>query len=164
MHAVLAFEALLDDVHVQQPEETASESEAQRLRDFRFVVKRGVVEVQLLERVAQGFVLVRLDRIQAGEHLRLDFFETRQGLAGRLIGVRERVAHLRRAQFLDAGDDESNFAGRQFVPDLSLRREDSDLLAQMRIAGAHQSDFLFRPQASIDNPHQHDDAHVVVEP
>jgi hypothetical protein len=31
LQTVLAFEALLDDVHVQQPEEPAAEAEAQRL-------------------------------------------------------------------------------------------------------------------------------------
>jgi len=32
MHAVLALEPLLDDVHVQQAEEAAAEAEAERLR------------------------------------------------------------------------------------------------------------------------------------
>jgi hypothetical protein len=84
VHAVLALEALLDDVHVQQAEEAAAEAEAERLRGLRLVVERGVVEVQLLQRLAQRLVLVGLDRIKAGEDLRLDFLEAGQRLRRRL--------------------------------------------------------------------------------
>jgi hypothetical protein len=67
---------------VQQAEEAAAEAEAQRLRDFRLEVQRGVVELELLQRLAQRLVVVRLDREQAGEHLRLDFLEAGQRLGG----------------------------------------------------------------------------------
>ena len=59
-----------------------SEAEAERLRSLGLVVERGVVKVQLLERVAQRLVLVGLDRIEPGEHLRLDLLEPGSGLAG----------------------------------------------------------------------------------
>ena len=63
---------------MQQAQEAAAETEAQRLRHFRFVVQGGVVESQLFQRLAQGIVLIGLDRIQAGKDLRLDFLEARQ--------------------------------------------------------------------------------------
>src|SRR5947199_1188674 len=44
---------LLDDLHVQQAEEPAPESESQRHRRFRLVEERRVVQSKLLERVAQ---------------------------------------------------------------------------------------------------------------
>ena len=80
LHVVLALEPLLHDVHVQQAEKAAAEAEAERLRDFRLVVQRGVVQVQLLQRLAHRLVLVRFDRIEAGEDLRLDFLESGQRL------------------------------------------------------------------------------------
>ena len=77
----LALQTLLDDLHVQQAEKAAAEAEAERLRDFRLVMQRGVVELELLQRLAQRVVLVGFDRIQPGEHLRLDLLEARQGRA-----------------------------------------------------------------------------------
>ena len=73
----LALEPLLDDLHVQQAEEAAAEAEAERLADLGLVAQRRVVELELLERVAQLVVLARLGRVEAGEDLRLDLLEAR---------------------------------------------------------------------------------------
>jgi hypothetical protein len=78
----LALQALLHDLHVQQAEEAAAEAEAQRLAHLGLVVQRGVVELELLQRVAQRVVLAGFGRVQAGEHLRLDFLEAGQRLGG----------------------------------------------------------------------------------
>ena len=94
VHVVLALEPLLHDVHVQQAEEAAAEAEAQRLRHLRLVVQRRVVQLQLVERVAQRLVLVRLDRVEPGEHLRLHFLEARQRRRGRPRRERDGVADL----------------------------------------------------------------------
>ena len=61
----LALEPLLDDLHVQQAEEAAAEAEAERGRRFRLEEERGVVQPQLLERLAQLRVLAALDRDRA---------------------------------------------------------------------------------------------------
>ena len=49
----LALEPLADDLHVQQAEEAAAEAEAERPGGLRLVGQRGVVELELVERVAQ---------------------------------------------------------------------------------------------------------------
>ncbi len=67
--------------------------------------------MQLFERVAQRFVLVRFHRVEAGEHLRFDLLEPRQRPSGRLVGVGDGVAHLRGAQLLDIRSHEADFAG-----------------------------------------------------
>jgi hypothetical protein len=72
LEVVLALEPLAHDVHVQQAQEAAAEAEAQRVRGLGLPVERGVVERQLLERVAQVRVVVVDDREQAAEHHRLD--------------------------------------------------------------------------------------------
>ena len=76
----LALEPLLDDLHVQQAEEAAAKAEAERLAHLGLVAQRRVVELELLERVAQLVVLARLGRVEAGEDLRLDFLEAGQRL------------------------------------------------------------------------------------
>ena len=63
----LALEALLDDLHVEQAEEPAAEPEAERDRALRLVGEAGVVEVELLERVAEERVVLAADRVDAGE-------------------------------------------------------------------------------------------------
>ena len=75
VHVELALEPLLDDVHVEQAEEAAAEPEAERGRRFGLVEERRVVQPQLLERVAQLGILVALDRIEPGEHHRLQLLE-----------------------------------------------------------------------------------------
>ena len=52
-----ALQALLRDLHVQQAEKSAAETEAQRHGIFRLVEKRGVVQLQFAQRVAQNFVI-----------------------------------------------------------------------------------------------------------
>ena len=49
----LALEPLLHDLHVQQAEEAAAEAEAERGGRLRLVVQRRVVQLELLQRVAQ---------------------------------------------------------------------------------------------------------------
>ena len=67
VEAVLAFEPLAHDLHVEQAEEAAAEAEAERLGGLRLPGERGVVEGQLLERVAQVFEAVGVDREEAAE-------------------------------------------------------------------------------------------------
>ena len=76
----LALEALLDDFHVQEPQETHAEAETQRMRRFGLPYERGIVERELLERLFQRFVLVALDGEQAGEHHGLNVAIAGQGL------------------------------------------------------------------------------------
>ena len=67
----LALQPLAHDLHVQQAEEAATEAEAERAGGLRLVHQRGVVELQLVERVAQRRVVVAVDRVEAGVHHRV---------------------------------------------------------------------------------------------
>ena len=68
VEVVLALEPLLDDLHVEEPEEAAAKPEAERLRRVGLEDERRVVHVELRERVAQILVLRRVRREDAGEH------------------------------------------------------------------------------------------------
>jgi len=65
---VLAFQPLLHDLHVQHAEEAAAEAEAQGVGADGLEGEGRVVELQLLQRVAQ----VRNLRGRAGEKVRED--------------------------------------------------------------------------------------------
>ena len=70
VEAELALEALGHDLEVQQAEESAAETEAERDGCLRLVDQRGIGELELVERVAQQRVVAAVDRIQPREHHR----------------------------------------------------------------------------------------------
>ena len=164
VETVFALEPFLDDLHVQHTEEAATEAEAERLRGLGFVVQRGVVELQLGERVAERLVFVRLDRIKPGEHARFDFLEAGQWLVRWLVGVRKRVADARAAYILDAGDDVTDLARREFCHRPLLRREHTDLLHEIIAAGRHKADLVLGFKPPVHHPHQRYRAEIIVEP
>ena len=131
VHVVFALEPLLHDVHVQQAEEAAAKAEAQRLRDFRLVVQRRVVELQL-RRARRATLRTGSDSTGNSPANTCGFTSLKPGsgaAAGR-ARKRDRVADVRVAHFLDAGDDEADFAGRRAASRATrLRREHADLLA-----------------------------------
>ena len=90
--------------------------------------------------------------------------EAGQRVARLAISQRDRIADARGLQLLDAGDDETYFAGRQLRARLRLGREHADLLAQIARPGRHQQDAILRLQRAVDHAHQHHHADVVVEP
>ena len=107
LQAVFPLQPLLDDLHVQQAQETAAETEAQRGRGLGLEQQRGVVELQFAQGVAQPFVIVAVRGVEPGEDHRLGRPVTGQGLRGRVRGDGDRVAHPGVADVLDAGDEHS---------------------------------------------------------
>ena len=63
----LSFQTLLDNLHVQQSQKSAAESKAQRLGGLRLKGQRSVVELQLVQRVAQVGIFCTVCRIDAAE-------------------------------------------------------------------------------------------------
>jgi len=155
---------------VQQAQEAAAEAEAQCLRHLGLEVQRGIVELQLFQRVAQLVVLARFGRVEAREHLRLDFLEAGQRLLGRaqvvgqLLLQRDGVAHLRGLQFLDARDDVAHLARVQRGARLVGRSEHAQVVGVVGRVRGHHLEALALQQATVDHAHQHDHAHVGIEP
>src|SRR5581483_609678 len=102
------------DVEMKQPEKAAAKAESQRLRRLRLEGEGGIVQPQLLERVAQRLVLSRVRRIEPAEDHRLHRLETGKRLGRRPRRFRDGVANAGIADFLDAGHEKSDVAG----PDL----------------------------------------------
>ncbi len=136
----LALEPLLDDLHVEQAEEAAAEAEAERHRALRRVGEARVVEVQLLERIAEQRIVLAADRIDAGEHEALCLLVAGQRRVRRPRDGRDRVADLRVADALEAGRDVADLAGDQLLDRHELRPEDAELERIGLGAAAHQAD------------------------
>ena len=160
----LALEPLLHDLHVEQAEEPAAEAEAQGGRGLGLVEERRVVQAQLLEGVAQLGVLVRIHRVEPGEHHGLDFLEAGQGLRRRPLVVGQGVADGHFRDLLDAGDHESDLARGERFDGHGLGREDAQMLDFVGPAGGHQADLHLRLQLAVDDVDQDDHAAVLVEP
>src|SRR6185295_14265993 len=94
---VLALEPLLDDLHVQQAEEAAAEPEAERHRAFGLEREARVVQMQLVERLAQQRIVLAAERVDAGEHEALGLLVPGERLLGRSCLGGEGVAYLRLA-------------------------------------------------------------------
>ena len=162
LEVVLALEPLAHDVHVQQPEEAAAKAEAEGVRALGLVHQRRVVELELLERVAQLLELVALGREEPGEDHRLHDLVARQGCAGRPPLVGDRVADAHLGHVLDAGDDVADLAGLEPVGRLHLGAEVAELLDLGLLAGAHHLDDLAAREAAVDDAHVGDHAAVLV--
>ena len=102
VHVEFAVEALLNDLHVEQSEETAAESESQRQRTLRLECQRRVVQLEFLQRRAQVFVLVGFDGIDAREDHRLHVLESGDRFPCGVRHRRNRVADLHVRRGLDA--------------------------------------------------------------
>ena len=164
VHVEFALKTLLHNVHMQEAEEATAKAKAKRLRDLGFELQRGIVELQFLQRLAQRFVLIRFDREQACEHLRLDFLETGQRLGCGVVQQGDGIAHFGGLQFLDAGDDKADFTRRKTLALQRLGGKHTDLFTQVGAAGRHQFDAILGPQAAFHHPHQHHHADIVIEP
>ena len=138
----LALEALLDDLHVEQAEEAAAEPEPERDRALRRVGEAGVVEVELLERVAQERVVLAADRVDPGEDQALGLLVAGQRLVGRPGDGRDRVADLRVADALEPRGDVADLAGDELLDRHELRPEDAELERLGLGAAGHQADRL----------------------
>ena len=128
LEVVLALEPLAHDVHVQEPEEPGTEAEAERVRALGLPRQRGVVERQLLERLAKLGEALGVDREEAAEDHRLDVAVAGQRLRRGARPRRHGVANAQLRDVLDAGDQVSDVAGAKLLDRPHRRREEADLV------------------------------------
>src|SRR5207245_2135061 len=110
-HVVLSLESLLDDLEMQQAEETGTKTEAQSLRGLGLVEERGVVEPELLERVLELRIVLGVRGIEAREDHRLRRTVARQRLRGGSRRERERISDAAIGHRFQTGRDVTHLAG-----------------------------------------------------
>ena len=160
----LALQPLLDDLHVQQAEKAAPESEAERDRAFRLEEEGGVVELEFFQSIAQQGVLVRIDGIDAGEDHRLDLFKAGQGVGGGARVLGDGVADARVGDVLDGGDEEADFAGGELLDLDGLGGEHAHRLDVEDLVVPHEANLHALAHAAVNDAREHDHAAVRVEP
>src|SRR5581483_5010538 len=162
--AELAFEAFLDDLHVQEAEEAATESEAKGGGAFRLEEERGVVEAKLLEGFTEGGMLVGVHGVKAGEDHGLDFFKAGERFDGGIGVVGDGIADLGIGDILHVRHEKTDFAGLQFINFDGLGREDADRLDIESAIVRPESDPLALAQRAFEDAGEHDHPAVGIEP
>src|SRR4051794_803284 len=117
----LTLQALLDDLHVEEAKETASEPEAERDRALWRIGEARVVQMELLERVPQQRVILATDRVDPSEHEALGLLIAGKWLAGRPCRGRDGVPDLGIPNALEPGRDIADLAGDQLLDRDQLR-------------------------------------------
>jgi hypothetical protein len=105
-----------------------------------------------------------LDRVQAGEHHRLQFLEAGERFERRARRLGHRVADLGVGDNFDIGDDEADFAHTEIVDGRRLWREHAQPVNLEILLRRHQTNLHLRPQHAVDDADDDDDAAVGVVP
>src|SRR5450759_5714976 len=100
---------------MKEPEESGAESESESGRSLGLVVERRVVQLELLERIAQRLVLGRVRGVEAGEHERSNRLVAGQRFFGVVSGVEDRVSRAGLAHRAHARYHVSYFARPELI-------------------------------------------------
>ncbi len=170
----LALEALLDDLHVEEPEKPTAEAEAERLARVRFEGERRVVHVELLHGVAERRVLGAVGRVDPGEDHGLHVLEAGERVgrgthvvgsaARRADGVGHRVAELHVVDALDVRGDEADLSGAELVDRGCEGLEDAHLGHFVVGARHEKANLVALLQEAVDHADHRDRAAVGVVP
>ncbi len=162
IQVILALQPLLDDVHMQQAQESAAEPQVQGHGGFGLVDERGIVQVQLFQRVAQRAIVLAIHGIKAGKDHRLGRAIARQRLARWLSLAGERIAHAAIAHALEAGSHITHLTGAQLGHRLHRGGKDAHLQRLELPLDGHHHQRRPRPDHPIHHPHIGDDTLVGV--
>ena len=115
IHVKLTIQTLLHNLHVEQSEETTTETKTQSQRRLRLESQRRIIQLQLFQRRAKIFEILRLNRINPGKHHRLHFLKTGNSLVTRTGNMRNGISHLHLFRSLDTGNNISHIPRTKFV-------------------------------------------------
>ncbi len=161
---VFAFQPVTDDLKVQQAKEAAAKAKAERGGGFHFKAEGGVVERQLLDRVAQVFEFGGIDRKEAAEDHRLRGFETGKRRGAGFLFMRDRVADAGVADLLDGTGEDADLSGAEFLDIDHLGFQHGELVDPVNGAGLHHLDAVALADDAVHDADQDDDAKVGVVP
>ncbi len=147
---------------MEQAEEADAEAEAQRRRGLGLVDQRGVVELELVQGLAQVRVVGAVERVETREDHRLRVLVAAEGLGRTVLQAGDGVTDLGLTDVLHAGDDVAHLADADAVGRGHLRGGDADLQQLVGGAGGHHPDALALVELAVDHTDVRDDAAVRV--
>ena len=148
---------------MQQTQKSAAKTEAQSNRSFRLVNKRGVVEFKLVERVAQIRELSIVNRKKTGINHGIGILISRERLFRAVRLACNRVSDLGLPHVFHAGDNVSDFSGRQCIHRHHFRADNADFRRLVNRSQSHHRNALTRFQSAVSHANiGHDSAISVV--
>ena len=135
-----------------RPRKPQRNPKPERARGLRLVGQGRVVELELLQRVAQVGVVVAVDRVEPGEDHRLGVQVAAERLGGAVVLGGDRVADPGLAHVLDAGDQVADLADADLAGLDRLRADHPDLEHLVDRAGRHHLDPVAVPELAVDDP------------
>ena len=121
-----------------------------------------VVQLELLERLAQVRELVPVDRVQAAEHHGLRVLVALERLEGGPASLGDGLADPGLAHVLDAGDEVAHLARAELVHLDRRGGPDADLFDLVGGARLQEPESGSRAQGAVDDPDRAHDAPVLV--
>jgi len=152
----------LHDLQVQHAQKSAAEAISQSGGIFLFIHQRGVVELELGDRIHQVFIVFAIDGKNAAEHHRLGLLKARQGFSAATFGQSDGVAHPGVCHLFDIGDDISRLTGHKFLHGSEFEPQMTDLLDLIFPAGGKEADAVTLAEFAVHEPHQHHHAAIHV--
>ena len=148
---------------MQHAEEAAAEAEAERHRAFRLKGQRRVVELQLLQRVAQVGIFRAVLGVDTAEHHRPCGAVAGQGFNRRPVSLGDCVAHAGVGHGFDRRGEVANLARLQLLLRRQAERQQMATLEHLKDrAGRHHLDAHAGADRPIHQAHIDDNALVGV--
>ena len=147
---------------MQRAKEAAPEPKAQRRAALRLIAQRGVVELQLLQRIPQVLERLPVRGVQPREDHELQWLVSRQRVDVRMLVQRHRVAHAAVAHFLEARRDVAHLSRAQLAHSGELGAKDPHLDGLRDRTRAQHADAVAALHHAVDDPHVGDHALVRV--
>ena len=150
----LALEALLDDLHVKQPQETDAEAKAKGHGGLGRPGERRVVHVELVEGVAEVLVLLGVHGEETGVDHRLGLAISRAGRGAGADGVGDGVAHAHALRILEAGDHIAHLAHGQLVDRCLGRALHAHAVAEEVLVLLHHVQLVVLADVAVKDAHR----------
>ena len=115
IHIEFAVQTFLNDFHVQQTKEAATEAKAQSYGTFWREGQRSIVQLEFLERSTKVLEVFGFNRVETCKYHGFYFFKTGNGFLGWVERGGDGVAHLYFCSGLDARYDVAYITAMQFL-------------------------------------------------
>ncbi len=159
---VFPLKPFLDDIHMQQAQEAAAESEAESLRGLRFILQAGIVELKLVERIMKVLELGRIARIQAAVDHRIQFLVAGKRLVCRIVCGSDGIADPDIMDVLDRSRKPPDIPAYQRMDRYFFRVADAGFKHFIFGTGCHEADMIADMDLALPDADKRNDTAVAV--
>ena len=115
IQVILSFQPFLDDLQMEESQETAAEAKTKRHRRLRLKLKGSIIKLEFFQRIPQIRILCPVCRIHAAINHGVYFFVSWKGGVTRPLGICDRITHAGIPQILYTGRHIPHHSGGQLI-------------------------------------------------